>query len=429
MEYQSSDNSPMPASHAGFVMPAAIFALVLMSAIAIVTLITSSDEFSSSTALRESSEAFYAAEAGLNQVWADWPDSLVSSLSPGDSIDMGWRTIDHGASYRAMIYRYDNDDGNPELYGLVVEGRGRGPRGAQRLLSLSLTRGLGGVGYKLGNCCDAAVTMRGSAMLKDKITVDGHDGHPDGWEDAGVCAGYLYDKPGLIMDDTTRLTIESEATLDGDPPLMQQDLTDRDFEEFGDLTWEKIRALADHVIDATDGQLKPDESDIYPRHMWVDGEKLCDTSHPWNWGSNDPTDPCFDYFPIILIKGEVETHNIYGQAIIIVDWNEATGIGGEFELETGSEFNGIILGKGCVEIQKGAVFHGAVYTDGEYRNQPLCNKDDDYAMNKDGTLVRFSQCAVDRAIVNAGLDEFAVVTEGATGTRLIGSRAFSESLR
>ena len=86
----------------GFVIPMAIFAIVIMSVVAVTALFTGTLEQRSSRAVRESVFALYAAEAGLNEVWAEWDDSLVQNLNPGDSVDLGWTTLDNGASYRAM---------------------------------------------------------------------------------------------------------------------------------------------------------------------------------------------------------------------------------------------------------------------------------------------------------------------------------------
>jgi len=132
-----------------------------------------------------------------------------------------------------------------------------------------------------------------------------------------------------------------------------------------------------------------------------------------------------------LIKGEVEIEKAYGQGIVIIDWDDSQPPGekgGEFELEKRMVFNGIILGKGCVEIQKGAKFHGAVLVNSDYRNEDSCGGDWDYEMNDDDSDAIWSQCAVDRAIVNAGLADFAD-PEIVGAIRPLPLRAFGEALR
>ncbi len=123
----------------GFVIPMIIFALVVMGTVAVAAMLTAGDEQRASRAVHESGAAFYAAEAGLNQEWATWDDTLVAGLDPGDTLDLGWQTLDNGASYQAMIQRYDNDwSGMQTLFALTVEGRGAGPAGGQRVLSMAL---------------------------------------------------------------------------------------------------------------------------------------------------------------------------------------------------------------------------------------------------------------------------------------------------
>ena len=73
----------------GFVMPAVIFVMAILTVVAIATLATASDEFKSSNALRRSVEAFYAAEAGAKQVVATW-DPMFDTLSSGGTMDLGW---------------------------------------------------------------------------------------------------------------------------------------------------------------------------------------------------------------------------------------------------------------------------------------------------------------------------------------------------
>ncbi len=126
------------ADRGGFVMPVVIFALLILGTVGLAALLTADDEQRSSRAVRESGVAFYTAEAGYNKVMATWPDSLTDLLDPGDSLDLGWETLDNGASYRAVITRFDNGAAQ-EIYGMVVEGRGAGALGGQRTVALAGT--------------------------------------------------------------------------------------------------------------------------------------------------------------------------------------------------------------------------------------------------------------------------------------------------
>ncbi len=415
----------------GFVLPVVLFGLVLMSTVAIVAMTTSDDEMRSSRAMRESAAAFYVAEAGLHETYATWSSyPAIDPIAPGDSLDLGWQTLANGASYRATVYRWDG--GDEPMYQVQVEGRSSGLAGGQKTVSFSLTSAAGW-GYRLGACCEGAATMRGIAEIDDTSAINGFDQHPPGWEDAGVCSDELNDKPGLVMKDSTELDIEdSESTVDGDPPIVHvPEMDDSTFSWFNGLTWDSLSATAEHSIGTPGTGTSLRSSDIYPRY---NGDGTCDTSHPYNWGSDDPNDACFDYFPVITLYGDVNLKDAaYGQAILLLDTatvvdslGNPTLLGSELDIEDGARFNGVILGRGCVEIQRGAVMHGGVFVDGDFwtGSSVLCWGDPPLNMNHQGTL-QWSQCAVDRAILNGGLTEFGV-PESTGGARLLRSRSFGE---
>lgn len=431
MKPTSAEARRIVVDRAGFVLPMAIVVLVILTAMGITMISMSREESQAARAMHESSIAFYVAEAGVHQVRATLPDSLLDSLAPGDTLDLGWQALAGGGRYHALVVRLDNDGGGQPLYGLLVEGRGAGPFGGRRVVSAAMTV-YPGDRYRLGACCDAALTIRGSVDLSGGATVDGHNHVPMGWSEA--CPDSGEDVPGIVMADTTLISI-GNASLLGDPPLAQNnDLVDSSFDQFGSLSWDSIKGMADHVIRAEPVEWVLDGNDfpqVGPSNVWNEDlqQWVCDTSDPFNWGSDDPNDPCFDYFPIILIKGEVELHGGYGQGVVIIDWDDSKPAGekgGEFELETNSRFNGLILGKGCVEIQKGADFSGAVFVDANYRNEDLCGGDLDYDMNDNQPVVRWSQCAVDRVIEATQLYEYAE-SEG-EGPVFLSSRAFGEAV-
>lgn len=114
----------------GFVLPTVVFAVAVMSIIVIASLATSSDERRASRAVRESTLADYAADAGLRQTYGAWPVAAVKALNPGDSLDLGWQTLPNSGNsgkYRAVIYRVDN--GGLQEYNVVVQGRRTGLNG------------------------------------------------------------------------------------------------------------------------------------------------------------------------------------------------------------------------------------------------------------------------------------------------------------
>ena len=121
----------------GFVLPAIMFVLVVMSAVSIGVVVTSGDDREASHGARESGRAFYAAEAGLNAVVGDWDDSLASLLAPGDSLVKTDDFIE-GSSYRAVIQRWDNGAGSQAMFSVRVDGWGPDAQGV-RTLSVLMT--------------------------------------------------------------------------------------------------------------------------------------------------------------------------------------------------------------------------------------------------------------------------------------------------
>ena len=113
-----------PSDRRGFVLPTVIFAVTIMSVIAVVALSTASDERRASRATRESTLAMYAAEAGLRQTFGAWP-AAASALQPGDSLDLGWSALPNKAAYRPVIHRVDK--GGLQEYSVVVQGRRTDP--------------------------------------------------------------------------------------------------------------------------------------------------------------------------------------------------------------------------------------------------------------------------------------------------------------
>lgn len=105
----------------GFVLPSVIFAISIMSVIAVVVLTTVGDERRASRATRESTLAMYAAEAGLRATWGTWPAAAVAALAPGDSLDLGWQNLPNKAAYRTVIHRVDA--GALQEFNIVVQGR------------------------------------------------------------------------------------------------------------------------------------------------------------------------------------------------------------------------------------------------------------------------------------------------------------------
>ncbi len=433
----------------GIALPAVVLAIGVLAILAVAALRTAVDERMASSSVRTGAAAVYAAEAGLNETLARWNDttttldSLVQGLQPGDSLAQPWRTLVNGDRYRAVVYRRF-EDGNQPLYQLIAEGR-HGD-GATRAVSYWVTPGSGGT---LGGCCKSTATVRGGVLMDDNSTLTGIEGNPPGWDP--TCA--TEDKPGIIVEDVNDLVL-SGGGVDGVPPIVEDtSMSDETFETYGALTWEEIKNMADHTIGIVGPETYPntaphgdpsdplgpigsnglpsDASDnwIGPRHN-ADG--TCNVDHPLNWGSNDPNDPCYGHFPIVLVRGQVEIRgdSAYGQGVFLLGPNGVSGAEFEFEVCSSRENDvtcpgmvvvGIIIGRGCVDIEDRTRFFGSVFVDGDYF-QATCENPPLYV--EGNASVQYSGCGVQRALARSGL--------GAAASRTmvrLERRAFTELLR
>ena len=126
-----ADRNP-PRDRKGFVLPTVVFSVAVMSIVVVAAVNTSTDERRASRAIRESTLAIYAAEAGLRQTYGSWPSAAVKALNPGDSLDLGWQTLPGNSMYRSLIHRLDK--GGLQEYDVVVQGRRLGLNGGMATL-------------------------------------------------------------------------------------------------------------------------------------------------------------------------------------------------------------------------------------------------------------------------------------------------------
>ena len=148
-----------PAERKGFVLMAVIFSIAIMSLVVVVAFTTSDDERRSARALRESTLAFYAADAGLRATLGNWPSAVVAALAPGDSVDLGWITIPNSGSYRPIIQRVDSG-GGLQHYAMTVHGRRATSYGGQATLVSMVA---GAARFRAAVTAHGPITMSGSS--------------------------------------------------------------------------------------------------------------------------------------------------------------------------------------------------------------------------------------------------------------------------
>jgi hypothetical protein len=113
----------------------------------------------------------------------------------------------------------------------------------------------------------------------------------------------------------------------------------------------------------------------------VDGRGECDTHTLGNFG--DPLrvfgadSPCKLVFTLGYVDGDLRLVGGAGQGMLLVD--------GDLTLETGARFEGVVIARGSVRLESGAQLVGVVLAD--------------HVALEGGSIVQYSSCAVDRALV------------------------------
>jgi hypothetical protein len=303
---------------------------------------------------------------------------------------------------------------------------------------------------------------------------------PASWG-GGVCDEYdQNDQPGLTNDGpgiaeldisssgfiSSGDSITNNETYRPEPAIMEDNsMDDMTYDEYGTKSWQDVKNMAtvtlgngnsggqlvvdwggDPVPNGQDDKFGPRYHNLGDGHGHAMGDPTlgtCDYGHPMNWGA--PTGPCQDHFPVILIQGEVEIKDVpynstpldestwdswYFQGIVILD-TLSDGQGSEFELESPGEFAGMMIGKGCIQLQDGSQSYGAVFVDGSItqnscENPPLELNRGDHP-SYEHTDLYYSECAIQHVLKATGMGE--ETGEGGGGATKFVSRAFAEILR
>jgi hypothetical protein len=316
----------------GFVMPVVILAIVVLGTLTVAALTTATDEVRSSRAMRESSTALYAAEAGANLLLAtvvDSPstvlDTLAHNMNPGDSVDFGWSTLPNGAAYRGVLFKY-----GVQAYALNVTGRDAGPSPAEQ-----------SIGYAMAPA--TRITLGASDAHIRNSAVSGLDSIPPQWDAAGCPAES--DVAGIrwwqVIDTSSPGDVHLAwgHTLWGAPPVLADNTIDP-------FTWGSLDY--DDLVNSATITLAGDwditVSPTVSSGNCVDGNN--------NWG--DPLDaasPCAERFPIIHVTGNLTLHG-YGQGVLLVE--------GRLDIEDDAEFYGLIAGKDKIYVYDDARAFGGI---------------------------------------------------------------------
>lgn len=349
----------------GFALPAALFSLVLVSALVAGALFVATEELRTGRGDGADQRALAAAEWALDRAIIAW-DSRRNVTQP-----VG-RTDTVAAEYLA-----------PNDTTIVLATRVQ-----RRAVWMTATATRGGDGRAIPSRHTVAASLRlvndpfptpaaftsSGAVVVDGGVVDGRAAGTTG--DSAGCADSA-SAAGIRVPDVSRVTCPSCATAPGSgvfgvPPIDSSGTVDSAFAAIMDVTTASLVRRAS--IDLPGGTLTP-----RPTSKGV----VCDLADPFNWGDPGGASPCSDWLPVIHVRGSVVLGpGSLGQGILVVE--------GSVRVEGGARFVGAVIARGDVTVSGlGAEIAGAVFA-APWSSQGA-------SRITDGGAIRFEPCAVQRA--------------------------------
>jgi hypothetical protein len=350
----------------GFVLPLVIFGMLIAAVIIAGATFVGRQELRIGIASSNGVEAFYLAERGLTNTMTDWSSEAFSLIPLGSDTTLT-DTLETGMVATTVtrvgdrLYLLEATSGL-STGGAVLSGASRSVGLVVRLFDPQLDP-------------PAALTTRGTTVVKGNAEVHGEDVDPTGW--GGFCGFPNEDKPGILTDNAGGVSTVGQGTLSG-TPAVQEDTTiaDSTFTQFGEMSWSDLTAIADLTLPGGN----------FNGTGPVVASGRCVESDLTNWGDpENPTDPCGDYFPIIHVTGDARMQSAgVGQGVLLVD--------GDLDLRGGFVFHGIIIVQGTFESQGSGnkVFGGVFAGNATLENQALTG----------GSVIQQSTCAVERTLLN-----------------------------
>jgi hypothetical protein len=258
----------------------------------------------------------------------------------------------------------------PDTFLLTSTGRaGHGATTAQRTISL-----LASLRSPRLRLRAAAIAMNGVAVADSGI-ISGVDTLPGGWR----CPPGDDARPAAVAPSLALVDVSSCAEphcLIGSPPASADSLAAdaATYERFGPFSRDSL-ALAGRQLGA--------DALLAPPWPSLDGGGECDAARLDNLGDPGATlgagAPCNDYFPLVHASGNMRLQGGAGEGMLIVD--------GNLTIAGGATFSGVVAVRGVLEITELS----------ELRGTALASR----VIVHDGARVRYSSCAVERALRGA----------------------------
>jgi Tfp pilus assembly protein PilX len=374
------ENMDMRRNRAGFALPVAVFALVIVGVLVTGGFYMARQETRIGTASQNSAAAFYLAERGIYNTLANWNNPTMSAVGTWNTTTLTGTGTDGTYSVTVMPM-------TSRLY--FLQSTGTVSKGGA--LWSGATRQVGMIARINTANMDppAALTTIGALKFGGNAQIDGRDTDPSGWP-SSLCTTNNVNKSGVMMTDTTLIDWSGNETtirtqqLNGSSDLAQNStMSIGSLTTFGDMTWSDLTGMATKKYNTAPSNPAPT-----PSALTLTGSCTETASNNWGYPLNQ-AHPCFNFFPIIWLNNAGQTWNFSGgagQGILLVEGN--LKVTGDFQ------FYGPIYIKGRIETAGGGGvqhFHGGmVAANAQLEQNSVLGTAD----------IVYSSCAVDRAITN-----------------------------
>ncbi|MHB1192176.1 MAG: hypothetical protein ACYC6F_03940 [Longimicrobiales bacterium] len=369
----------MPGGEGGFVLPVALFVLVILAMVSVTGLYTSRNEYRAAEATRQAAVALAAADAGAQRTLALWAAAVPALPAAGDSLILDWQSLPDGSRYRSVVRRAPVAVGGTAANRVLVRTTAvvRPPGTARRTVVTVVEATASGA-----LCCEAAFKVQsglrvtGANKTVPNSGVSGVDAIPPAWT-AATCPGARTDLPGVVTSDATAVSTRSGGTIAGTPPVLEDTtVADADFADLGPLTYAALAGQAD-VTFAGNTRLR---DVVVP----VVAGGACATAMTTNWGSPlTPAGPCGSWAPIVRVTGNLTLQGTgQGQGVLLVD--------GDLIIDGAFQYYGLVIVLGRLRMTApGRIFGGILVRGGVGGGSQ--------SEVSSGGRIEYSSCAVQRA--------------------------------
>ena len=329
----------LPRDERGLALVLSLIAMIVIAALISGVFVASRQEMAGGRSAVLATQATEAAEAGLNDMLANWSVAYNRYGINGDSAFPSVMVGPRGR-YAQVLTRL-----NGGKYLLRVRGDQLGASGnviATRYLGRYLRLAIPSLDIQ------AALTAQDGVTAGGNIDITGVDSDPPNW--TGCAPGV--NKAGARSGQT--VTAHGASSVVGTPPEIENDAT-----------------LVDSVFTSPFDSLKAMATLTLPGGTYtgmtptVTGSpSRCDGTNTLNWGeplaapAAGVVTPCQNYFPIIYSPGSVVVNTGRGQGILLV--------GGDLNVQGNFIFDGIVIVLGSLQTAgTGNKVTGAVLTAGQ----------------------------------------------------------------